>query len=883
MSYRTEILADNPTAYWRLGEAAGATAAADEKAVAPGTPAGGVTFGQGGALPYDGNTAALFDGTNGKITTAYTPAFGTGAVSIEAWFKTTVRPARQYLLDFKSDATAESGMNIATNGTGQIVVKVISATTAQTLNSVRTGLDDGGWHHVVAVLERLFDGVNDRVKIYLDGVLDSTPFTYVGSAGNITGIRPVVLGTDNSFTAGTFWTGSLDEVAIYGTALTATQVAAHYANRLLQTYARWLEDPNTDRVLLADVQIREAITAWTRVGVTAAYTATWATQLQPSGANIYRRLDGVYQNQTALTLAASALLVQSTPGSYFYDATTGTLTVQTTGSLNPLTYSWVGPKFTMFVGTVGKAFGGQPLYEPRVLSNPSPVVQAQAQEPVQGIKAFPQGDLILSNADGFYDAISRTFAWEGGTVTFRFGGGNLGFGDYAVVAIMAIAKAPAAGDTQAKVQLRAVTDTLNVRFPGGAAFFPTFDSLYHPWISVAIDPTFGYNDAIRYDYMPLVFGTVRNAKAVPWAPRYNFFTARWAMQNTSGFFAPGALTLTGARAVNKTTGAVVDILNSVAYDGFEIFVSRIDYPYTDWDVYFDGTTAAQTFGAVALKMLAWAGVDVTDPTKVDAASFAQADIDAPAPLGIHVPSGTTTITLGELIEQLERSVLGRVYKDQGTGIWKAAVWSPANDYAAVPVFLEGELADFSPDAVIAEILASGVVVSYNPDASGLSASPTKTYQDGYAAGALNNSNQLTVDTKLAREADAQTMAWRYGWIASSSVLRVKTRTSPRAMNLDVWARGRFTRGRAPNALGRWADTILEIAEFTKTLADGDVQITLTDQRGVGEGVKMSAPNGTADWDTASTVERRTYAFSHDNTTERVDTADATTFHHSMGW
>ena len=55
--YRSAVMADSPSAYWRLGEASG-TAAADQSANANGgTYAGGVALNQPGAIAGEPNTA----------------------------------------------------------------------------------------------------------------------------------------------------------------------------------------------------------------------------------------------------------------------------------------------------------------------------------------------------------------------------------------------------------------------------------------------------------------------------------------------------------------------------------------------------------------------------------------------------------------------------------------------------------------------------------------------------------------------------------------------------------------------------------------------------------------------------------------------------------
>src|SRR5439155_12156247 len=66
--YSSEVLADNPVAYYRLGEANGLAAAADASGHGfTGSYGGGVTFGQAGAMPSELDTSAQFEGKTGYV------------------------------------------------------------------------------------------------------------------------------------------------------------------------------------------------------------------------------------------------------------------------------------------------------------------------------------------------------------------------------------------------------------------------------------------------------------------------------------------------------------------------------------------------------------------------------------------------------------------------------------------------------------------------------------------------------------------------------------------------------------------------------------------------------------------------------------------------
>jgi hypothetical protein len=195
-----------------------------------GTVVNGVTLGQTGPLA-DGNTAAAFDGAaNSRInTTLPASGFGTGGATLEAWFKTTAAPVRQYIADNKGDASNNAGFNLATNPAGNVIGKVGNGAAQTTVSSSGT-YNDGQWHHAVLVLRRLYDGVNDGVFVYVDG-LQRAVLNNAAAGWDITPSSVLVIGTESASFAQSF-TGSIDEVAVYNRALTDTEIAAHYTLRV---------------------------------------------------------------------------------------------------------------------------------------------------------------------------------------------------------------------------------------------------------------------------------------------------------------------------------------------------------------------------------------------------------------------------------------------------------------------------------------------------------------------------------------------------------------------------------------------------------------------------------------------------------------------------
>ena len=211
--------------YYQLDEAAGSTSVVDSTGnTGPGTPGSGVTLGATSASPAL-NTAASFNGSGtADITVPNNGVLnvGTGAFSIELWYKTNVG-GRTDLLTYKAlDSSSDLGLQSDAQGANSLsyyhngyVAKA-------------SGVTDSTWHYLVVTRTSTADNTNGTVTVYVDGVAAATG-TDTLSINETT--APLYIGSNHDATPTPALTmnGSLDELAFYGTVLTPAQIAAHYA------------------------------------------------------------------------------------------------------------------------------------------------------------------------------------------------------------------------------------------------------------------------------------------------------------------------------------------------------------------------------------------------------------------------------------------------------------------------------------------------------------------------------------------------------------------------------------------------------------------------------------------------------------------------------
>lgn len=217
--FLSKDLGDIPAGYWRLNETSGTTAADSKKSLpkTSGTVSGGVTWGEPSAISGSANagSSARFDGSSGVITIANESAFDfVQKMAVEAWIKVNSWSREWQAIVTKGD----SAWRLTRYASSSVVSFETSGSTGIHSLPGQTSLADGQWHHVVGVC----DGVGKY--LYVDGALES--FAAYNATLNQNN-APVMIGA-NSEAPGRNFNGWIDEVAVYGHALSPSDVLNHY-------------------------------------------------------------------------------------------------------------------------------------------------------------------------------------------------------------------------------------------------------------------------------------------------------------------------------------------------------------------------------------------------------------------------------------------------------------------------------------------------------------------------------------------------------------------------------------------------------------------------------------------------------------------------------
>ena len=238
-AYRAAVLAGSPLVYWTLDD--DGTAGVSSKAYdlsgnghATTLSAAGVTLRATGALTgnagSDQNAAARFTSTSsgsadaGDILDAQ--LLGTSAFTIESWVKPTsaaLDKNRHYVVS-KADTGSNYAVAVYVRNSGIGFIRQSAVSRATDSAFCAAFLPTTGFSHVVVT----YDGA--AMRIYLNGSLCATkPSTR--SLPNSATTDALRIGRTYATATSSYFDGTIDEVAIYGSALDAGTILAHYRAR----------------------------------------------------------------------------------------------------------------------------------------------------------------------------------------------------------------------------------------------------------------------------------------------------------------------------------------------------------------------------------------------------------------------------------------------------------------------------------------------------------------------------------------------------------------------------------------------------------------------------------------------------------------------------
>ena len=159
-----------------------------------------------------------FDGSNDTIQATGSIITSNNSRSVSLWYKTTSSSAQiPFSIGNPDDTTSNSQFAYCLNREDNSEKAAIFGKSNDTSAFTVPNTSDGNWHHLVVTYDQ------SALKVYIDGNLEATPSLPSSNYATSSGLT-IGSWSDNN----RYFNGSIDEVGIWNTALTSTQVQSIY-------------------------------------------------------------------------------------------------------------------------------------------------------------------------------------------------------------------------------------------------------------------------------------------------------------------------------------------------------------------------------------------------------------------------------------------------------------------------------------------------------------------------------------------------------------------------------------------------------------------------------------------------------------------------------
>ena len=212
--------------FWPMGDSSESLLLADVFDGADANVNGGVTLGESGALSEDPSTSALFNGSTGAAQ-AGVDLSSTHRLTIELWMKWSAYGADDHLaLEFTPDFNTYTGGFIvdpdATPGS-DFAVSIGKGSTSNTVFFERPSAEE--WHYYAFVIDTEAPG-EAEITPYVDG--HEVSYTKTASHTGAGAFADSTLFWMSRDASTLFGAGSMQDLALYDTTLSAGAIAEHY-------------------------------------------------------------------------------------------------------------------------------------------------------------------------------------------------------------------------------------------------------------------------------------------------------------------------------------------------------------------------------------------------------------------------------------------------------------------------------------------------------------------------------------------------------------------------------------------------------------------------------------------------------------------------------
>ena len=430
------------------------------------------------------------------------------------------------------------------------------------------------------------------------------------------------------------------------------------------TFAELIAADSSEKVFLAEIKVSQHVTGWAKTdGKTNVYQVTWGsdsiTLVDGTTDTISKTAVDVKENGTSYTAKTSTADVDGTASTYWHDTANGVLYIHTSTDAAPSGFT-ITAYFWLYFATKGLSLNGI-YYEPVLAENSIPRISQQVQSLRYGIVTVSSGGIILNNANGFFDQISKKYIWANGILKLLLGGDALPYAQYTAL-FQGKVQSPRFTNLEFSLDIKSISYDLLRSLPANVFTTATYANLDPKAVGRSIPLYYGSYSAAQ---APIVT-CINTAYA---ASTYQFKICDTTYHEIKSItqvyvdYGDGVGWQTIAHA-NESLSAATFTINTAS---FVVGTSQVKVAF---EGYHSGSVLYEGAPEIAEDLLTtWCGLSSSD---LDSTSFTASK--AASSCALNVPIEVVTSALS-IIEQICRSDLA-YFSDSGSGTLRYTTWTP---------------------------------------------------------------------------------------------------------------------------------------------------------------------------------------------------------------
>jgi hypothetical protein len=515
-------------------------------------------------------------------------------------------------------------------------------------------------------------------------------------------------------------------------------------------------------------------------------------------------------------------------GGFYYDSVTSQVYVRTYSEQSPITYAHVSLEFRLLLSNRVADFPGGNYYDPR-LTGRLPSIKAEREEPLFGAVSYPDGDLEVENSDRIFDLFVGQWGWKNRKVRLYQGGEGLTRAEYRHALTMLIDDIQP-GVKFISLKLRAQANSLQARIP--QTTIGAYTGLQSGTVNTVV-----VDDHLS-EFVPYVRGRLGY---VPGKLVQDYSKIGLLFGFPYSYLFPSSVlaSIDVVYASNRETGLLTALTPGIDFTASFLLAVSNTWPPDQFDILVSYTSSSRLIyaGNAIRELLLYAGVSRAE---IDARSFEEFDARTQREVAFYQED---QVAVSDLINFIQKSAQASLYYSS-EGTWSLREDLPTvRDYANLTRIGDENLRTlpetfFRPVTPFFEVI---VQYDYKPyydtfeeaSRADLSVIGTHRTQESYFH-----------RTCLLNATDAQVLADRIHAMQVSQPICLELEETGMTMLADgVGDRIRLTLARAPGSkTGSWADEIVQIVAYEKTLSPEEIMVRIDNMGGIGGVVKLAAPD-----------------------------------------